>query len=205
MGGRNDAAAMREFMSAAYQSLPSLIGGHYRFSLGWFRHFHQQVLPQAGLAENRVDEAHDALVALFENPATYHLYREVVPFLTELANQSIPVCVISNWSERLPRLIEGLGLKGLVGFTVTSAELRAEKPSRAIFERALFRAGATADRVVHIGDHIDRDVRGALNAGMRAVLLDRASQHQFTRETIPVASSLHAALGLTRPIAENHA
>jgi|GEM_PF-211124 REG-2-like HAD superfamily hydrolase len=190
---------MRGWMSEAYGNLPDQIDGHFRFSIGWFRHFHQSVLTQAGLPEHQLDEAHNALVALFENPKTYHLFEEVVPFLTELANRKIPVCVISNWSERLPRLIKGLGLKDLVAFTVTSAELRSEKPSRAIFERALFRAGASAERVIHIGDHLDRDVRGALNAGLRAILLDRTSQHQFTRETIPVASSLHAALGFTAP------
>ena len=89
-----------------------------------------------------------------------------------------------------------LGLAETLDFVVTSADLRAEKPDRAIFERALFRAGAAAEESVHVGDHLERDVRGALNAGMRAILVDRDNGAGGDHEGVPVIGDLRGVLEL---------
>jgi len=195
-GGNQDAEAMALDMSDAYARLPSSLDGFMRFSIGWFRFFNDRVLGSHGVPEASLEAAHDALVACFENPSSYHLFPEVGEVLEELSNRGILTGVVSNWSESLPALCRGLGIADRVDFIVASAEVRSEKPDRAIFERALFRAGISPEETLHVGDHMDRDVRGAVEAGLRAALLDRDTEFESTREGFPVVSDLRGILPL---------
>lgn len=172
-GGQEDAEAAQESMSRAFAELPQIIEGHYRFSLEWFRSFNARVLGELGVAETRQEAAHERAVAVFEDPATYRLYEDVLPFLEGIRERGLIVGIVSNWSERLPALCHGLGIADLVHFVIASADIKAEKPERECFHRALFRAGAPGEETVHVGDHPVRDVKGALDAGLRAVLLNR--------------------------------
>ena len=148
-----------------------------------------------GVPDERLAAGHEALVARFEDPGTYRLFPEVLEVLDELRKRGVTVGVVSNWSERLPALLTALGVADRFQFVVTSAEMRAEKPERAIFERALFRAGVPPEEALHVGDHLDRDVRGALGAGLRAALVDRQGAANAP-EGVPVLADLGGILGL---------
>ena len=189
-GATCDVDAMRSALDAAARDLPSSVEGNFRYSLAWFRAFNERVLTTCGVEPERHPPAHEELVRRFSDPASYEVFPEVLEVLENLADRGLQVGVVSNWSEHLPELLDALGLAERIGFVVTSADLRSEKPDRAIFERALFRAGAAADEVVHVGDHFEKDVRGALNAGMRAVLVDRNAADNSDREGIPVIRDL---------------
>ncbi|MDH3638626.1 MAG: HAD-IIA family hydrolase [Gammaproteobacteria bacterium] len=56
-------------------------------------------------------------------------------------------------------------LEALTGVTVTIVG----KPNPTFFDLALARAGFSADKTIVIGDNLDSDIRGALNAGLRAI------------------------------------
>lgn len=56
---------------------------------------------------------------------------------------------------------------------VISAELDVGKPDPRIFAAALDAVGVTADAAVMIGDSLPRDIRGAHNAGLRSIWVDR--------------------------------
>ncbi|TAH37043.1 MAG: HAD family hydrolase [Planctomycetota bacterium] len=183
-------------MTAQAASLPQSLDGCFRYSLAWFRMFNERVCADLGVAAERRDAAHLELTRRFEDPKTYRVFGEVREVLDELLNRGLVVGVVSNWSERLPALCQGLGLADKVSFIVTSADVRSEKPERAIFERALFRAGVPAEDTLHVGDHLHRDVRGALNAGLRAALLDRKGGPGSSVDGIPVLSDLRGVLGL---------
>ena len=195
-GGSCDEEEMRSAMDAVFRDLPNSVEGHFRYSLPWFRAFNERVLDSCGVQAARFAAAHTALAERFEDPATYSVFDEVPEVLVELAGRGVQVGVVSNWSEHLPELLQGLGLAETLDFVVTSADLRAEKPDRAIFERALFRAGAAAEESVHVGDHLERDVRGALNAGMRAILVDRDNGAGGDHEGVPVIGDLRGVLEL---------
>jgi len=196
-GGQADEAEAADHMGRAFGEIPSSLEGNFRYSLAWFQAFNERVLGELGVPEDRLPEAHAALLARFENPDTYLLFPEVASVLEELSNRGLTVGVVSNWSERLPTLLAGMGVADRVEFIVTSAEMRAEKPERAIFERALFRAGVPPEEALHVGDHLERDVRGALGAGLRAALVDRAEgAPTATPEGVPVLEDLRGILTL---------
>ena len=64
----------------------------------------------------------------------------------------------------------------LFDFAVTAAESGAAKPAVAPFLVAAHKAGAHPARIVHVGDSMESDVIGALNCGMRAVLVSRGEK-----------------------------
>lgn len=83
-----------------------------------------------------------------------------------LADAGIRLAVVSNWDVGLHDHLAALGLTPLLDAVVTSAEAGAPKPAPQVFELALARLGATADRAVHVGD-ADADAEGARAAGLR--------------------------------------
>lgn len=54
--------------------------------------------------------------------------------------------------------------------------VRAYKPHRELFDKALEISGLNTDSVIHVGDSITSDVKGALSAGIQPVLLNRSGQ-----------------------------
>ena len=63
---------------------------------------------------------------------------------------------------------------------IVSAEMvRAGKPHREIFEKALEMAGASPDEVIHVGDSITSDVKPALAMGITPVYLSRKEDVQL--------------------------
>ena len=83
--------------------------------------------------------------------------------------------VLSNNDERLPRVLDALGLKQPFDFVLPSVEARAQKPDELAFATAWANAGAGSGAVaphecVHIGDDEQNDVRGALDAGVQTVV-----------------------------------
>ena len=82
-----------------------------------------------------------------------------------VCNFAIPECV---W-----KLLEEFGLKEFFDVVVISGEVNRRKPSSEIFEKALKALGVDASRAVFVGDTPGLDVKGAKNAGIRAVLIER--------------------------------
>lgn len=195
-GGRASEEQAIASMAAVATELPQCLDGNFRYSLAWFRVYNARVFAELGVPESRRDGAHAEIGRRFEDPKTYRVFREVPEVLAELLARGLVVGIVSNWSERLPALCQGLGLADKASFIVTSADVRAEKPERAIFERALFRAGVPAEETLHVGDHLERDVRGALSAGLRAAWLRRDEEAGATADGIPVIRDLRGALAL---------
>jgi 2-haloacid dehalogenase len=89
-----------------------------------------------------------------------------------LSRVAVPICIVSDVDRAdLTAAMAHHGLR----FTaiVTSEDVRAYKPDRAMFTRALAALGLATDEVLHVGDSINTDVVGAHAAGIRAVWVNR--------------------------------
>lgn len=85
---------------------------------------------------------------------------------------ALPVYVLTN--NAASYVAENLTKRGIHLAGIVSAEdVRAFKPHREIFERALDVAGVSAEEAIHIGDSYQADVLGARKLGIDAVLVDR--------------------------------
>jgi putative hydrolase of the HAD superfamily len=107
---------------------------------------------------------------------SFRPYPDALPALRALRERGQRLVIVSNWDMSLPRWIAGTGLLELVDGVVTSASAGCAKPGREIFEQGLALAGARADESTHVGDSLDKDVEGALGAGIRPVLVARAGE-----------------------------
>jgi len=65
--------------------------------------------------------------------------------------------------------LEKLGLIDAFDFVVISEETGKEKPSGGFFDRCARKAGCRPDECLFIGDDHQKDVEGALQAGMQAL------------------------------------
>ena len=121
----------------------------------------------------RFEAFFDLLYAEFERPERWLLFDDVLPCLEKLSRSGLPVGVVSNWDSRLLPVLRGHGIVPLTAFVLTSAEFGAEKPHPAIFREGVARLGVPAGQVLHVGDLLEEDVRGAWEAGLQAAWLRR--------------------------------
>ena len=106
----------------------------------------------------------------------FEMYDDAAPVLRGLQASGLQVGLISNSHRSLDAFREYFSLTGLISVSVSSAEHGFMKPHRSIFDAALSRAGVQAGESVMVGDSLKHDVEGALQAGMRAVLLRRSGE-----------------------------
>jgi putative hydrolase of the HAD superfamily len=133
----------------------------------WWRELVFRVLGQ----EN--EACFEELFETFARPDAWQVFPDVEDTLREARARGLHVGVISNWDDRLRKLLDGLRLAPHLDFMTISCEVGVEKPNSEIFLAALRAAGVTASEAIHVGDCYEEDVRGAEEVGMSAVLLDR--------------------------------
>lgn len=103
----------------------------------------------------------------------FRAYCDVAGALAELRRLGVRLVVVSNWDISLPTVLAALGVSCLLDGVVTSAEVGARKPERAVFERGLELAGVGARDAMHVGDSPVEDVQGARQAGIEPLLIRR--------------------------------
>jgi putative hydrolase of the HAD superfamily len=94
-----------------------------------------------------------------------------VELLRELRDAGVRTALLTNgpsWMQR--RKVEILGLEDELDAIGISEELGAAKPDPAAFVAALELIEAVPEETVMVGDHLEWDVRGALDAGMRGAV-----------------------------------
>jgi len=103
-------------------------------------------------------------------------YPEAEAVLTALAAQHSLALVTNGMSDLQRYKVEVSGLGRFFGAVIVSGDLGVGKPDPAVFAAALDALGASADGAVMVGDSLERDVAGALGAGLSAVWVDRAGR-----------------------------
>jgi REG-2-like HAD superfamily hydrolase len=166
---------MRALMVEAHHALPREIDGAWRYTDPWFEHYIRFIFHgRLGLAEARLAPLSTRLFARFSDPAMFRVHAGGFELLANLRRAGLAIGIVSNWSPRLPPLLERLDLARQVDFVLCSAIERLEKPDQAIFERALRLAGVAPEEALHAGDHPEKDIAGARAVGLRAALVDHA-------------------------------
>ncbi len=125
----------------------------------------------------------------------FQIYDDVLPCLDQLQKAGIRMVIISNWDNSLHRVVNHFGLKPYFELVVASLEEGVEKPEPGIFQVALNHTGVPADRFVHIGDNPLDDIRGAMDVGMDAWLIDRSLETSEAKRLATLAD-LPSTLGI---------
>ena len=128
-------------------------------------------------------------------------YPGVAQALARLRAMGIVVGVGTNMTaeNQYEKLIR-VGAMPHVDFIVTSEEITAEKPDRRLFDACARKAGCAPQACAFVGDSLEKDVRGALDAGMRAVWFCPGGDPSRAIDGAPVIRSL---MELPALLAEN--
>lgn len=101
------------------------------------------------------------------------LYGYVIPLFEYLRKKQIKIALLTDLTALIQyRKIDTLKIGKYIDFITTSEEVGEEKPSLKAFQVALHKAKVEPQEVLMIGDSNDRDIKGAVNAGIKAVLYE---------------------------------
>ncbi|HYG99531.1 MAG TPA: HAD family hydrolase [Terriglobales bacterium] len=132
------------------------------------------------LAELKVsnDELKRDLMARARTSANWDSVRPNTADVLRELRRKYRLAVISNADGRIVQLLERLGLAEFFETITDSGSVGYEKPDPRIFRTAISSSDAEPSRSMHVGDIYSVDYLGAVNVGMRALLLDRAGVYE---------------------------
>lgn len=161
-------------------------------------------IDQAAIAELGVGPMPDAffrrLSELFTITSNWHVFPDSLRVLEALHDRGLIVGAVSNWVWSLPELLHSLELVGQFDFLAVSSHVGFEKPHPRIFEWALEQAHVAADTAIHVGDHLEADVRGAEALGIDGILIDRFDR--FSADDVPGDVTVISSLDELMPIVD---
>jgi HAD superfamily hydrolase (TIGR01549 family) len=152
-------------------------------------------LEAAGIPHDEllVREARQHYMAEYETPAVedspfggYRVFADVMDATTRLHDAGVKTAIISNADSDVTDLCVHLEFAHGMDLIVTSALIGYEKPHIETFRAAFEPLGVDPALALHIGDQPKSDVIGALNAGMRAALIDRYERHDPAAHSVPI-------------------
>lgn len=117
------------------------------------------------------DNFFDHLYGHFAEPGAWELDADALAVLDQLKELGIKTGIISNFDDRLLRILSDLKILDFFDPIVISNEIRSSKPAPEIFRFAISEFGLPAESILHIGDDPVCDVEGAKAAGMETHLV----------------------------------
>ncbi len=123
---------------------------------------------------------------LFNYEQNWILYDDVVPCLTMLKNQ--PLGIISDGDGEQQR--ERLAYTEIISFfssIIISGEVGLREPAPEIFKKSVKELNLSLDEILYIGDQLEKDVLGAINAGVQGVWIDRTNQGRVDSKIITIS------------------
>lgn len=96
---------------------------------------------------------------------------EVLASLKPLYRLGVISNTVGSGDAELDQALQRAGLRSLIDALVTSRDFGKAKPDPAIYAEGARRLGVPLEQTCMVGDRLDTDVAGALNAGIPAVWL----------------------------------
>jgi len=141
-----------------------------------------------------------ALDALFSvTQSNWTLEEDAIPTLKKLRVMGYNLGIISNAGDDtdVQQLARGFGITEYFDFILTSAACSYRKPHPRIFELALSNWYCHPNEAVMVGDNLDADIRGAQEAGIYGIWINRrASPEMEKQEQVQPDASLSSLLEL---------
>ena len=156
--------------------------------LWWFDVVHA-VFYRVGMFE-RFDDFFDEVFDAFGNAKHWELFPETREVLTKLKERGFELGILSNFDSRFFQVARALQIQQFFDSVTISSLAGAAKPATKIFAYALEQHMLDSTEVLHVGDHRVEDLKGAQEAGLCAVLIDRSGTVSYDDHTLPSLASL---------------
>jgi putative hydrolase of the HAD superfamily len=120
-------------------------------------------------------------------PFKQHLFPYAAEILEYLKQKGYTLHLITNGFEMVQHhKLKSSGIHTYFGHVITSEGSNSLKPQKAIFEYALRLSGADRQKSIMLGDNLEADIRGALNAGLDAVFVNHLNVAHTAAPTFEV-------------------
>jgi len=137
--------------------------------------------------DTRIKELRQILMKFTKN---VEAYPETLDVLKRLRKNGIKSGLVTNcYSQSFEALIQRFPVDGHFDAIVISYDVKALKPDYKIFEVGLEKLGVKPEKALMVGDNLEEDVRGAENAGIQGILIDREGKHR-SLDKIEIINSL---------------
>lgn len=144
---------------------------YYDFWIKW----NKIILDELKITENSEFLARVLVDEWWDN-ADIRLYPNAREVLVKLKEMELKVGIISNaFKKDIGEILARINLVGFFDVEVGIDSVGKPKPHREIFLYALKALGIQPGKALFVGDSLEKDYFGALNAGLKAVLLDRSN------------------------------
>ncbi|MBN8878568.1 MAG: YjjG family noncanonical pyrimidine nucleotidase [Sphingobacteriales bacterium] len=139
------------------------------------------------------DELSKAMSILFleKLPTRTILFPHTKEILQYLKDKSYQLHLITNGFEKVQHSkLKYSGLDTFFEEVITSEGSNSLKPNKEIFDYALQKTGATINNSIMLGDTLDADIQGAINAGMDQVFVNHLGITEMDIKPTYVVNSL---------------
>lgn len=130
----------------------------------------------ADASDEEADELFSGYLTRYER--AWRAFDDAVPALRRVRDAGLVTALLTNGDgAHQRRKLDRTGLAAHLDVVVASGDLPAGKPDPRAFAVACEILGVAPDSVLMVGNDVVKDYQGSLDAGLRAVLLDRAGLH----------------------------
>jgi putative hydrolase of the HAD superfamily len=106
-------------------------------------------------------------------PTKKNLFPYTIEILNYLNNKGYVMHLVTNGFESVQhKKLANSHLTAYFKEVITSEASNSLKPNKAIFEYALNKSGATVSESIMIGDNLDADIQGGINAGLDTIFVN---------------------------------
>jgi putative hydrolase of the HAD superfamily len=120
-------------------------------------------------------------------PTKKILFPHTTELLDYLLDKKYTLHLITNGFEKTQwSKITNSGLAKYFTHMITSEASNSLKPKKEIFEYAMNKAGATLKESIMIGDNLEADIQGAINAGMDSVFVNHINATAHIKPTYTI-------------------
>lgn len=157
---------------------------------------------------HRIELSAEHVMQILSDSVVYRPFPGVKATLAGLKARGLRLGVLSNWDFKLQSALEDAELLPYFDFALSSAQAGVEKPAREFFERGFalarrFKPDLKPRECFYIGDHYEKDVLGAREAGLSPLWLVGDSRdlpsgeiHVAEGDDVPKLKSLRDLLRL---------
>ena len=120
-------------------------------------------------------------------PTKTSLFPYTFEILDYLKGKGYHLHLITNGFENVQhRKLENSGLKPYFMEVITSEASNNVKPNKGIFDYAFMKAKASPEESIMIGDNLDADIQGGINAGMDTIFVNHIDGEVYLNPTYVV-------------------
>ena len=118
------------------------------------------------------DRLFEDLWTEFAKGSRWRLDVDTLALFDCLDELQIPFILLTNWDRRVYQVLSDHNILHRFAKIFVSSELGCDKPDPSLFDRVATTIGIQPRRILHLGDRLDTDVQGALDAGFQAAWID---------------------------------